>query len=1031
MAKPPTGKPAPAKPGALSPPPTTKRRRAPKPPQARQTEAAVEAAPRSPFLLTPPAPGERAESAPENPLLLAVAPLLGQQTADLTHLMDRWFETVAERLAALESLVAEQAEAIKALGSPAAGAPEPPASASAEPESEPNSTEEPASPPPRLPPPELVIRPLFGADISSGWDGWSPVAAAMLNPGGRIAIDQETGGCGVVSDLIRIASGGLYRVVVTPGGPAGAKLPRLVCRLTDAYDEWLGPEAELAPAANEMFFYVPHRVRAVKLSIICLGSKAVTGFELRSVVLEKVDEESYFRRKRHDATSPVIASMASIPSRRAMLRDAVDSLLLQCDRVRVFLNDYAEVPKFLHHARVEFRRSQDWDDKGDAGKFGWIDGQDEPGLRVIADDDLLFPPDFVRHMSERLASYDNHAFVAVHGVLLRQPVTQYYAPESRHVLYFESSLKSDQTVHVLGSNALVYHSSILHLRQDDFMFRNMADIFLARYAKENAIPMIAVARPWRWVRQNTQATPFDTIYESSKNRTRSKFDSSLVQDCIVKQIAPLTLQPTMRPKLALCIAATDPAALDAALASWVAIRDPAIDWVLLVAPGTGDAELRRHVASLKAPAELHLVIDEGLTPAGRVAAMLTLACTLAPALIAVATDAVRFASGGWAKALLSPIRQATYLTASCDVQDFLAPDAPLPVLASIDPQLLKSALAQPMDSANAAEMLRAALTLQSASQAPIEDDGVLAAAIQAVEPEAALTALGSAAGRYRPLPPPGPVRRRTVNEVFERVAVINLDRRADRWAQVASGLQQAGITAQRWRAVDGQWREVAREYAAYAAGKPVSVGPEIRPVTTSEAFFFDYDSQRARVAHIEADGAKAIASAGAWAYLKSWEALLEQALVDRVHSLLVFDDDVVFHRYLPWLFAEVTEELPADWLILQLGTLQYHWETPWMEPAGRYLYRTNGSAVGSHAVGLQLDMIPFVLDHIKRRELPVDIGALAAATRAFAQRCFVTTPNLAIQRLADTDIKSSVFQQSQQRDEVIQTYRWKPEDYLY
>ncbi len=144
--------------------------------------------------------------------------------------------------------------------------------------------------------------------------------------------------------------------------------------------------------------------------------------------------------------------------------------------------------------RVEYRRSQDWDDKGDAGKFGWIDEADAPGYRVIVDDDLLFPPDFVRHMAATLAKYDDHAIGGLHGVLLKQPVTNYYDPSSRSALHFQSAMKTDKTVHVLGTNAVVYHSSCVTLRWDDFMFRNVADIFLARYSQEHRVPMIAISR---------------------------------------------------------------------------------------------------------------------------------------------------------------------------------------------------------------------------------------------------------------------------------------------------------------------------------------------------------------------------------------------------------------------------------------------------------------------------------------------------------------------------------------------------------
>jgi hypothetical protein len=238
------------------------------------------------------------------------------------------------------------------------------------------------------------------------------------------------------------------------------------------------------------------------------------------------------------------------------------------------------------------------------------------------------------------------------------------------------------------------------------------------------------------------------------------------------------------------------------------------------------------------------------------------------------------------------------------------------------------------------------------------------------------------------------------------------------------------IRAERFRAVDGTAPDGVAEYEAYKRRPLVTPPPGVRPIGTSQEYYLDYDSQTARVAHTESStGAKAIQSAGAWGYLKSWEAILEQALRDRPESLLVFDDDVILHRRTHEIFAAAVGALPADWLILQFGTLQYHWESDWVTWRGPFLYSTNGSAIGSHAVGLRFEIVPFLLDHVKRMELPFDTGALAAATHDFKDRCFVTYPHIAIQHLADTDISTSDFQKTRTQTDITGTYRWNLADY--
>jgi len=143
----------------------------------------------------------------------------------------------------------------------------------------------------------------------------------------------------------------------------------------------------------------------------------------------------------------------------------------------------------------------------------------------------------------------------------------------------------------------------------------------------------------------------------------------------------------------------------------------------------------------------------------------------------------------------------------------------------------------------------------------------------------------------------------------------------------------------------------------------------------------------------------------------------------------VLDDDVVLHKQTRQLFATTYPQVPPDWLILQLGTLQYHWEEPWMTWRSECVYSSNGAAIGSHAVGIRSEVIPFLLEQVRRRELPYDDGALSAATRAFKNRNFVIFPNLAIQDLESSDIQSSGFQHRRSREEIAETYRWKLSDY--
>jgi len=905
------------------------------------------------------------------------------------------------------------------------------------------------TPQPAVKRPELVLSPWANFDFTSGWEGWSHHASASMQKGGVVQLKQSQGTPGISSSQLPAPQERLLCLRISIDVPAGANSPEPALRVTNEAGDPLGPDFPCASGTSEHFIFVPTRTTKLRYFVISLKPKEGLSFTVRKLEALTVDIDSFQAQTRHDLGAPVVAAMASMPQRRPMMADAVASLLLQCDRVRVFLNGYPEVPEFLDHPRVDIRRSQDWDDKGDAGKFGWIDVADEPGYRVVVDDDLVFPPDFVRQSVATLRRYQDHAFVGLHGVLLRQPVTGYYDPASRYTFHFESAVQRDRTVHVLGTGALCYHSSKLDLRWDDFAHRNMADMFVAVYAQQHGIPMVTFPRARNWVRQNKQEGGFDTIYDHSLKSTRSHFDSSLIQDALVKHAWPVTIQPTMRPKIVFCLLVASLDSANEAIEAWRAAAWTDFDWVIILCQITQDAALSAWLETLRLPHEMHLLNQLHESPKARLAAAIDLAVKLKGHLFCLAQCELRIVNGRWINPVMGVLKkhQSMVMFAHRGEGRFLklgleavAADGRLPLLCLTLADVAAVAgdvdLRQPDVMTALGEWVARLSLVQSlpAIRNPPRLPDVTEALHSAVEHELPIVQtypledLQSKVG-WRHVAA-SPQTGRVVNDVFERVCVINLDRRSDRWNAMRRRLDRAGIRAERVQAVDGQAPDVKAEFAAYESLPQVTVPEAVRGIDSSWKFYRDYDSQISRVAYEEArTKRKAIASAGAWAYLMSWQNILERALEDQVKTLLVFDDDVAFHRNVNDVFAAAHRELPADWLILQLGTLQYDWRSEAITRVGRHLYRTNGSAIGSHAVGLRFEMIPYLLELVKRRDMPFDVGPLSAATRAYQERCFVVWPNAAIQVLHDSDIGTSEFQKSRSLEIVARTYRWHLPDF--
>lgn len=262
---------------------------------------------------------------------------------------------------------------------------------------------------------------------------------------------------------------------------------------------------------------------------------------------------------------------------------------------------------------------------------------------------------------------------------------------------------------------------------------------------------------------------------------------------------------------------------------------------------------------------------------------------------------------------------------------------------------------------------------------------------------------------------------------FERVQVINLERRPDRWRTVSGRLARAGIEAQRQVAADCMDGDIAAEYETYLQN--LSRNAAVKEKLLSERNIYRSGDHELRAKSLHRNwGLPTIKSVGAYAYLYSWSNILQNAIRDGIASLLVLDDDVVFHKDIGKTFARAIRQLPDDWAVLQLGTLRrrgirrLRWWSPW-------LFMNEGRSVGSHAVGLSNAVFGELLDLTMRRDVVFDDGALSTLTWRHRDRSFVTFPDLAIQEWADSDIASNFPESKSARLKAARQFHWKLENY--
>lgn len=111
-----------------------------------------------------------------------------------------------------------------------------------------------------------------------------------------------------------------------------------------------------------------------------------------------------------------------------------------------------------------------------------------------------------------------------------------------------------------------------------------------------------------------------------------------------------------------------------------------------------------------------------------------------------------------------------------------------------------------------------------------------------------------------------------------------------------------------------------------------------------------------------------IAGDAAWGCFRSHQGAIEQALNDRVHSLLVMEDDAVCQPEFSKLFGKFVKELPADWQWVYLGGQHIQRERGLPTRISEHVYRPF-NAHRSHAYAFRgADVMRKVAAHLHDRD---------------------------------------------------------------
>lgn len=182
-----------------------------------------------------------------------------------------------------------------------------------------------------------------------------------------------------------------------------------------------------------------------------------------------------------------VVGIATVKGREESLKDTIASLENQVD----FINVY------------------DGNIEGDKVKFSGY----EKGIHYFScDDDLIYPPDYCDKMIECWGR--NGCIVSAHGRNFMQPITNYHKNGIKfHCLH---EVKEDVKIDCGGTGVMMLTGQ-LNFSLDDFKEKNMADVWIAKFAKEQNIPIVCMAHESGWIKHSDKFDLRETIYERRKD----------------------------------------------------------------------------------------------------------------------------------------------------------------------------------------------------------------------------------------------------------------------------------------------------------------------------------------------------------------------------------------------------------------------------------------------------------------------------------------------------------------------------------
>tara|TARA_B100000674_G_scaffold497653_1_gene532278 strand:- start:3570 stop:4304 length:735 start_codon:yes stop_codon:yes gene_type:complete len=217
-----------------------------------------------------------------------------------------------------------------------------------------------------------------------------------------------------------------------------------------------------------------------------------------------------------------------------------------------------------------------------------------------------------------------------------------------------------------------------------------------------------------------------------------------------------------------------------------------------------------------------------------------------------------------------------------------------------------------------------------------------------------------------------------INTYFDKIYIINLSKRVDRWDKMLIKTNKYNIKNYiQFPAINGydepyysKWRQIKG--------------------------FFE--------------------TPGAFGVIMSVYNVLLDAIHNKYKSILILEDDVLFHKNFNYLFKLHTQYIPEYWKLLFLGSSMHSWRINERCILKNGYLIPKGSIPGAFALGIKSDIYNQLISLILQCRSAWDLEPIKIINKMYYKQCFVIFPNIIISDTRDSNIRNGKNLNKKARD---------------